>query len=122
MPDIPGVHYDGDFSEASPFGGPIFETPFPADPKQYVYRQSYWQLRDSYTPAVIDDPGPAGGFCTGYDGNLCDLGGGLISYEREFPFLPDTHNENESFVYTHQFLIYTGFYITGVTELPLTRP
>lgn|GEM_PF-6096158 len=103
MPSVPGVVYDGDFSEPSEVGLPIFEKPFPEDPKNYVYRVPYWQAQESYTDPVIDETGPYGGFATGMDYNFKDIGGGIISFEREFALVPDSRiGGRGSYVYSYQ--------------------
>lgn len=112
---MPSPFYDGDFTIAKQVGQPIFSAPFPADPLEYVYRVTYWQLRASFEALEKDTNGPYGGFFIGGEMNFRDLDGGIVSFEREFAILPGTRNEFESFVYSYQCVL-GG---TSVVETPL---
>lgn len=112
------LHFDGDFSSATQVGQPIQEFPFQTDPQPYIYNVPYWQLKSSYAPLAKGTGGPYGGFATGIDKGQRDEGGGVISFNREFAFVPAVRSEYESFTYPFQ--VWSTGSGGGIAEFPFT--
>jgi hypothetical protein len=113
---MPDIYIDGNFDVAERVGAAIPEIPFPTDPQAYVYHVPYWQKKTAYAPMGKDVAGPFGGFSTGVDKSHTDVGGGIISFHREFAFVPRSRNQYERFVYPFQ--VWKGGDSPGVQEFP----
>ena len=120
---MPQVLYDGDFTTAQVAGPPEFEIPFAIDPKPYVYTLTYWQFLNSFVDIPFGEPGPLGGtYVGGAVGSFKGVGGGVVEFKRTFANVPDTRSEYESFIYNQSVYFPCTGSLSGVAEIPLTRP
>lgn len=122
---VAGVNYDGRHTSAQISGGPNYSAPFPTDPGRYLYTQEYWVEQPNFVSLPLDSGGPYGGYHVG-ESNFKDLGGGILSFTREFALVPKARDEFENFTYTFQNVIVQGGSLTGegasgsLIETPLT--
>ncbi len=116
---VAGVVYDGRHTTAQPSGGPEYSAPFPIDPARYLYTQEYWVEHPNFVSLPLDSGGPYGGVHVG-ESNFKDLGGGILSFTREFALVPAARNEYESFVYSYQDVLFSP--TVSLAETPLTVP
>lgn len=114
---MPSVLFDGDYTTPQQAGLPQYESPFPADPKRYLYSVPYWQFDTDYVPEAIGTAGPYGGFNVG-DSSPKSVGGGVVEYQRSYALVPDTRSEFESHVYSYQIVLVGAE--GGITEIPTT--
>ncbi len=118
-PTITGMTYKGLPSGTSEWEAdlPVWETPFAADPKPYVYRLLYKVKASAFVSMPLYQAGPYGGIHAGED-NFKTSKGGILSFYREFARKPDSRNEFQSYVYAHQSVTYTSI----VGFFPATPP
>lgn len=127
-PDTSGLSYI-EVSREWEADFPVWETPFEADPKEYLYRLRYLVRASEFQSLARDAAGPYGGYHVG-ESNFRPQTGGILSFIREFARVPDSRNEFESYVHAAQVINYSGV-IGGsgntiivsdasITEIPIT--
>jgi hypothetical protein len=106
------------FTTASLMAGPVFEVPFRADPRNYLYHVQYKVKLASYQKLALDVSGPYGGIHVG-ESQFKNERGGILTFWRTFALVPFARDEWESHTYGFQWWHTEGG--TGsITEIPKT--
>jgi hypothetical protein len=91
----------GNYALANPVGLPAFSAPIPATTTQCVLRQKFQQFKNQFSALALNTAHPD--YATFYlvaEGELFDLGGGVVEWERTYAAVPASYDEFESFAYS----------------------
>ena len=103
---------EGGFAIAKPVGLPRFSAPIPSTTTQYLMRQTFQQFKNQFAALALNTAHPD--YATFYlvgEGELQDIGGGAVQWERTYAAVPASHDEYESFSY--QFVGFMGIVWQG---------
>ena len=98
---------EGSYAIAKPVGLPRFSAPIPSTTTQYLMRQTFQQFKNQFAALALNTAHPD--YATFYlvgEGELQDIGGGAVQWERTYAAVPASHDEYESFSY--QFVGFGG--------------